>query len=92
MLDTILGFIGLTAPVATLAWAFHKAKDDCKFVGYDRKEVALMNKSLAGKDDFELSIEELSYTFRRDLNESLLQMRADNTELFLKYSREITSS
>lgn len=71
--------------------AYFYTKNYSKPVGLSSKEVAEINKRLENPYDFSLQIEELNYIFKRDFNQTILQMRSDNKELFEKASFEIAS-
>ena len=83
--------IVIVAVVTPILAAYFYTKNYSKPVGLSSKEVAEINKRLENPYDFSLQIEELNYIFKRDFNQTILQMRSDNKELFEKASLEIAS-
>ena len=56
-------------------------------IGFKKAQELVLNELLS----YEIQIEELNYIFKRDFNQTILQMRSDNKELFEKASLEIAS-
>lgn len=90
MYDVILSAVGLIAPPATLYFAYRKAKNDLKSYAFDSAEVDQFN-NVHSKSQDTTTIEEMNYTFYRDLQHTLHETREFNTKLFEQASAQIAS-
>ena len=91
MYDVILGAVGLIASLVTLYFAYRKAQDDLKFHAYSNAEIEQLNKVHNNGKDLILTLEEMNYTFHRDLQNTLHETREFNNKLFEQASAEIAS-
>lgn len=90
-MSDILQYVGAISIALIPLVAYFYTKNYSPKIGLSNKEVAEINKRLEKSEDFSLHIEEMNYIFKRDFNQTILQMRSDNKELFEKASLEIAS-
>lgn len=90
-MSDILQYVGAISIALTPLVAYFYTKNYSPKIGLSNKEVAEINKCLEKSDDFSLHIEEMNYIFKRDFNNTLLDMRSENKKLFEEASANIAS-